>query len=147
MTTLTITLELPTDEQLANEANDNLIATWGEFKRILPYWLPASDGLEIRKGLGDRKIQQNLRIGKLTVDVTDPYVPTREFAPGTVVVRKDNDDRDSTTFVRTDTPGRWTRVYNAGPAHLTGAGGDWDEYIRMDIAAGTATIIFDPTQN
>jgi hypothetical protein len=137
MTTLTITLEIPEDADPKADTFNGAGVTWERFLDLLETYTPANKELSIRGGL-DGKIQNDLLIGKLTIDVTDPYFEPKVYAPGTVVRAP-----SGTTYVKGVAEG-WVATYNysthSEAAHRS------NETVEGNIARG-AVVIFDPTQN
>jgi hypothetical protein len=137
MTTLTITLEIPEDADPKADTFNGAGVTWERFLDLLKTYTPANKSLSIRTGL-DGNIKANLMIGKLTIDVTDPYVPTAVYAPGTVVRAP-----SGTTYVKSIAEG-WMATYNYS-THSEAVQRS-NATVEDNIARG-AVVVYDPTQN
>ena len=138
MTTLTITLEIPEDADPKADAFNGAGVTWKRFLEILAFHTPANKSLSIRDGLHG-KIQSSLAIGKLTIDVTDPYVEPKVYAPGTIARAS-----AGTTYIKNIVEG-WTAIYRYTTHTETVERSN--ETVEDGISKGRFTVVYDPNQN
>jgi hypothetical protein len=139
MTTLTITLEIPEDADPKADTFNGAGVTWERFLGLLKTYTPANKSLSIRTGL-DGNIKASLMIGELTIEVTDPYVAPKVYAPGTVARHTST----GTTYVKAAGEG-WVAVYKHSDHSETSHRAD--STVEGRIADGNTVVIFDPTQN